>query len=611
VVAAINGSALGGGFEICLCCHHRIAWDNPSVKIGLPEVNLGLLPGGGGIVRSTKLLGLAKALPYLLEGKLITADQALAEGFIDETVPHSSELITRAKQWILNTTQAPEQLGGNKTDQTLDGNQKDPALQKFINDSKSALQQKTRGLLPAPHAILEVAAASLTMNIDEALSFESQKFAELVVSPQAKNMISAFFFQINQVTGGNSRPQGYPTSSISKIGILGAGMMGQGIALVSAKAGIKVILKDVSLEAANSGKIDIERILDAAVAKGRMSTAQLQQTLQLITPSESNADMQSCDFIIEAVFEDIDLKNNLSATTEPILDDNAVWASNTSTLPISQLAQASSRAENYIGMHFFSPVDRMPLVEIICGKKTSEHTLAKAFDFARQIRKTPIVVNDSLGFFTSRTISTSIQEAAQLLAEGIAAERIESIGEQIGWPVGPLALQDEVSQKLSLDIIDTQVAMGLRNSNADPTPQGTTLMRSLLSQGRGGRRHGGGYYEYNANTKRLWPGLTAQFFQADVEISDEDIHDRLLFRPVIETLLCLQEGVLRSVADGNIGSILGIGAPTWTGGYIQFINTYGLKRFTQRCNELQSRYGKRFTTPTIVTETLNRGDSFS
>jgi len=616
VVAAINGAALGGGLELCLACNYRIAVDSKAVMVGLPEVGLGLLPGGGGVVRLTSLLGFEKAFPFLIEGKKLGAAPAVAAGLLHETVAAQEALLPRAKAWILEQSgnelaaAQPWDVRGFKIP---GGGEEQPSIRQAIVFSAAGLRKKTRGLLPAPEMILDIMVETLRVDLDTALRIESRQFAQLVTTPEAKNMINAFFFQMNQVAGGQSRPKGFEQSTVSRLGILGGGMMGQGIAMSAAMVGISVVIKDVTMESAEKAKAYSGKGLAKLVQKGRMTEAAAQEVLARIKPSISNDDLQGCDFIIEAVFENVELKHSLTKSTESCLAEGGVWASNTSTLPITSLSGASSNPGNFIGMHFFSPVDRMPLVEIICGAETSEETLAKAFDLTRQLKKTPIVVNDSPGFYTSRTISTPIQEAAQLIAEGINAVRVESVGKSVGWPVGPLALQDEVSQKLSLDIIDAQISMGLRKAEDDPTPQGTALMRCLLTEHkRGGRVHGGGYYEYTETGKHIWSGLQEMYFNAavDSDVNDQDIRDRLLFRPVIESLVCLETGVLRTVADGNIGSIMGIGAPTWTGGYLQFINTYGVQRFVDRCRELEAKYGKRFAPPAIVIDKAAAGELF-
>lgn len=616
VVAGINGAALGGGLELALACNYRIAVDSRSVQVGLPEVGLGLLPGGGGVVRVTSLLGFQAAMPYLLEGKKLPAAKAVDAGLIDAVVAEPGQLLEEAKAWIKansDNERAAVQPWDEKGFAVPGGGETSPAIRQTIAATAAGLQKKTRGLLPAPEHILNIMVETLRTDFDTALRIESREFAQLVTRPEAKNMINAFFFQMNQVVGGKSRPDGFEPSTVKKLGVLGGGMMGQGIAMVAAQNGIEVVIKDISVEAAEKAKAYSEKGFAKLVEKGRMSHEAADAALARITPSADNADLTGSDFIIEAVFENVELKHSLTRDAEKYLAEDGVWASNTSTLPITRLAEASERPDNFIGMHFFSPVDRMPLLEIICGEQTSDETLAKAYDLARQMKKMPIVVNDSPGFYTSRTISTPIQEAAQLIAEGVCPARVENVGKSVGWPVGPLALQDEVSQKLSLDIIDAQISMGLRQPKDDPTPQGTALMRTLLSEhGRGGRAHGGGYYEYDERGKKLWPQLSELFFRADVDaaISDQDIRDRLLFRPVIESLVCLETNVLCTVADGNIGSIMGIGAPTWTGGYIQFVNTYGLERFIQRCDDLAGQYGDRFRAPKIVAEKVNAEQLF-
>ena len=611
VVAAINGAALGGGFEICLCCNHRLAWEGKGVVVGLPEVTLGLMPGAGGVVRMTQLLGVEEALPYLLEGRAIPAKQALNAGLIDETVDTIDELLPRAKAWILanqNNPEAAVQPWDKKGFAIPGGGANSPEVAAKIAMAAVTLRKKTRGLLPAPEHILEVASEAARLDIDTALRIEGRHFAALVPTAVAKNMITANFFQMNEVKGGASRPQGIAKTRIKKLGIIGAGMMGQGIAHVSALVGIEVILKDMSLDAAEKGKAYSNAVMDKLISRGRFDPTKKQPVLDLIKPTDKDQDLQGCDLIIEAVFEKLSLKKQIIQSSEHYLGEQGIWGSNTSTLPISQLAEASQSPEQVIGIHFFSPVDRMRLVEIICGQHTSDTTLAKAFDYVQQINKTPIVVADSLGFFTSRVFATPLSEASQLLAEGVHPDRIENLGKAIGMPVGPLASYDEVSQRLSVEIRETQIDMGLRDADDDPTPEGTALVNSLVKEdNRGGRHHGGGFYQYSGTGtgtgKQIWPTLIKRYYrpETDTTLSDQAIKDRLLFRPVIESLRCLEEGVLKSAADGNIGSLLGIGAPTWTGGYIQFVETYGRERFEARCEELAEAYGERFRVcPAVV-----------
>jgi len=421
------------------------------------------------------------------------------------------------------------------------------------------------------------------------------------VTPEAKNQISTFFFAMNKINGGASRPQGVEPTSVKKVGILGAGMMGQGIAYVSAMAGIEVVLKDISLEAAEKGKAYTEALLDKRISRGRMTEEKKAGILGLIQPTDKDTDLQGCDLIIEAVFENMKLKHEITRSTETYLAENGVWGSNTSALPITRLAQASSKPENFIGIHFFSPVDKMPLVEIICGEKTSDETLARAFDYSRQIKKTPIVVNDSLGFFTSRTFGTYLDEGVRLLAEGINPVQIDHMGKSLGMPVGPLAVYDEISQALTHKAQSTWEELGVLEELTDLRTSLDVINTMVEEYGRGGRYHGGGFYEYHEDgSKNIWPKLLELYHKPEVQYDEDDMKDRLLFRQVIESLVCLESGVLRSVEDGNIGSIMGIGAPFWTGGYLQFVETYGYQRFVDRCNELAAKFGERFTPPQIA-----------
>ena len=614
VVSAINGAALGGGFEICLMTNYRIAYNHKSVQLGLPEVGLGLLPGGGGVVRMVNLLGLQNALPFLLEGKKVTPEKALKAGMIHETVDSLDALIPRAKAYILEqkgNEAAAVQPWDVKGFKIPGGDANSPKLAQVLMGAPAMLAKKTRGLLPAPEQILDCAVEATRLDFDTAMTIESRGLAHLAVTPEAKNMISTYFFQMNKVNGGASRPQGVEPQLTKKVGVLGAGMMGQGIAYVSAMAGIEVILKDISEESAERGKAYSERLLAKRVANGRMTEEKKAAVLALIKPTADDNELQGCDLIIEAVFENIELKNKITQSTEKFLAEGGVWGSNTSTLPITQLAEASSKAENFIGIHFFSPVDKMPLVEIICGDNTSDVALAKAFDYTKQIKKTPIVVNDSLGFFTSRTFGTYFDEGARMVTEGVYPVRVDNLGKAIGMPVGPLTVHDEVSQELSRKAFETWSDMGVMDKWGEQDSLRKVINFLTVENGRGGRHHNGGYFDYSADGgKTMWPQLVDQFYKSDVEVSDEDIKDRLLFRQVIETLKCLQSNVLRTVADGNVGSIMGIGAPVWTGGFIQFVNTYGLENFQTRCGELAAKYGERFVCPQIVEDKIFAGETF-
>lgn len=617
VVAAINGAALGGGLELALACNRRIAWSDSSVEIGLPEVSLGLLPGAGGVVRLTHLLGLKQALPFLIEGKKVRGKKALDAGLVHELVDDRAELIEVAKTWIRGSKESDAHIQPwDRTPSKIpDGDMSRPSVAQTAMAAAQMLQKKTRGLLPAPERILETAVEAVTIGFDAALTVESRKFAGLATSPQAKNMITAFFFNLNKVNGGGSRPDNIDQRLVRKVGVIGAGMMGQGIAYVAAKAGVEVVLKDISIESAERGKRYSEIILDKAISRDRSTEEQKQSLLELITPTADDSDLEGCDLIVEAVFEDIQLKNAVTKASERRLNSGGVWASNTSSLPISELAQASSCPENFIGLHFFSPVDKMPLVEIICGDKTSDETLAKGFDFVRQLKKTPIVVTDKVGFFTGRAFSSQLDEAAQMVSEGVDPLRIDNLGQAIGMPVGPLSSSDEVSLSLLVKLRDTNIAAGYLKAEDDLWPGASALRETLVKEyNRGGRYHGdGGYFDYTEKGKTIWPELREMYLKPEVDraVPDKDIMDRLLFSNVLETLRCLDEGVLNDVADGNIGSIFGVGAPPWTGGYIQFVNTYGLPAFKRRCDELISKYGDRFTPPPIFEEKLATGQLFT
>jgi 3-hydroxyacyl-CoA dehydrogenase/enoyl-CoA hydratase/3-hydroxybutyryl-CoA epimerase len=577
-------------------------------------VTLGLLPGGGGNVKAVYLMGLMAANEYIVEGKRVAPEKALASGLIDAVIEDKDELLSAAKQWLLankDDESARTQPWDTKGYKIPGGNIRNPQVAQMVTMGAPMIRKNTRGLLPAPEKIFDVAVQALTVDFETAMRIESRGLAELALTPQAKNMINTFFFQMNKVNGGASRPKDVPPQKTEKVGILGAGMMGQGIAYSSAMVGIEVVLKDISLDAAVKGKAYTQALLQKRVDKGRMTSEKMAQVLSLIHPTASDEDLDGCDLIIEAVFENMTLKHQMTRDLERRLAAGGVWGSNTSTLPITQLAQASQNAENFIGIHFFSPVDKMPLVEIIMGEQTGDMALAKAFDFTKQIKKTPIVVNDSLGFFTSRTFGTYLDEGVRLLVEGMKPLRIDNLGKAVGMPVGPLTVYDEVSLELSRKASQTWKEMGLSVGDDDRSITAGVVETMVGDYGRGGRYHGGGFYEYGADgSKEVWSGLAELYAATTSPLSDADAKDRLLFRQVIEALKCLETGVLRTVADGNIGSIMGIGAPAWTGGLLQFVNTYGLQNFIDRCASLSAAFGERFQAPAIVAEKLAKGETF-
>ena len=611
VVAAINGAALGGGWEICLACHHRIAVDHPSLQIGLPEVTLGLLPGGGGVVRMVRLLGLEKALPYLLEGKRVRPAQAVQAGLVDQLASDRDDLLAKARAWILEhpTVQQPWDVKGY---QIPGGTPSHPKVAQMLAIAPSILRSKTQGCMPAPEKILCAAVEGAQVDFDTAQLIETRYFTELTTGQVAKNMIGTFWFQLNEINAGGSRPQGFAPYVTRKVGVLGAGMMGAGIAYVSAVAGIEVVLKDISLAAAEKGKAHSAALLEKKVARGQLSSEQRDSILARIMPTALDADLAGCDLIIEAVFEDRELKAKVTAAAQQVVGDQALIASNTSTLPITGLARAVPDPGKFIGLHFFSPVDKMPLVEIIKGAHTSDESLARGFDFVLQIKKTPIVVNDSRGFFTSRVFGTFTNEGIAMLGEGVAAPLIETEARKAGMPIGPLAISDEVSLSL-MSHIRQQTARDLQAEDRPlPSHPAFAVIDLLLNDcQRAGKAGGGGFYDYPPGAqKHLWPELKARFERADGQIPAKDVRDRLLFVQALETVRCVEEGVLLSTADANIGSIFGIGFAPWTGGALQFINQYGLADFIARTQYLAEQYGERFAPPALLLAKASRGELF-
>lgn len=606
VVAALNGSALGGGLELALAAHHRIAIDDGKSQFGFPEVGLGLLPAGGGIVRSVRMLGLMTALPLLTEGRRLNPAQAKAQGLIDDLAADRDDLIARAEAWI-SANPSPSQPWERKGFTIPGGDMFAPANAGAIAMFPSMIFKKTRGLLPAAEKILGVAAESTQVGFDAACEIESRGFADLLMTPAAENLIRTMFLQMNEITAGASRP-GSAKRKIAKIGVLGAGMMGRGIAYSAAVAGVDVVLKDISIEAAEKGKSYSAGVLDKEVARGKRTEDGRNEVLARITATDDMALLADCDLIIEAVFEEVGLKQSLIREAEAVLKPDAIVATNTSTLPISMLAEASARPERFIGLHFFSPVDKMHIVEVITGKGTSNETLAAAFDFVQQIRKTPIIVNDSRGFFTSRVFSVFTDEGDRLLKDGVDPVVIENLARQIGMPVGPLAVQDEVMMDMLLRSFKTNQVLDaeLGDTYASTYEVCGELCEFMSSRGRPGRGAGAGFYDYpKEGAKQLWPGLK-EHFGGDVELPLDDVRDRLLFRMVVEAARCLDEGVVSHVRDGNVGSILAFGFPVHTGGVYQFIQSYGLEAFLARCNELAEVYGPRFSPPADFSQTLDR-----
>ncbi len=615
LVAAINGAALGGGYELALACHHRIAWNDRSVKIGLPEVTLGLLPGGGGVTRLVRLLGLEASAPFLLQGKQLPAAAAKKAGLIDAVVDSKDALLDAALSWIATASEA-SQPWDRRGYRLPGGDPRNPKLLQRLPAMPALLAKDTWNNYPAPKAIMAAAVEGATVDFDTASRIESRYFAHLATGQVAKNMISSFWFQLGEINRGHSRPQDQPRQETHKLGVLGAGMMGHGIAYVAARAGIDVVLKDADQAGANKGLERIKAIVDKEVSRKRMTAEKGTTLLGRIRPTGEADDLKGCDLVVEAVFEDRALKARVTEEAEAVLDNAAVFASNTSTLPITGLASASRRPEQFVGLHFFSPVHKMKLVEIIKGEKTDARTLSKVFDFVLRIGKTPIVVNDSRGFYTSRVFSTYTNEGLALLGEGQHPQGIESAGSQAGMPVGPLALMDEVSLKLAYDISKQTIADGDTGALRVESHPGFAVLRTMVEQeDRKGRAYGGGFYDYpKSEEKRLWTGLTNTFPRAkgwpDSRMPQQTMVDRMLFAQALETVRCMDEGVLESVPDANLGSVFGWGFAPWSGGTLQFINQYGLPAFVARARALAAAFGERFSPPESLVAMAESGKTF-
>ena len=606
VVAALNGTALGGGWEIALGCHARIALNDPKTKFGLPEVTLGLLPGGGGIVRMVRLLGLQNAFPFLMEGKQFGVDKAKSLGLIQDIAETPEELMDKAIAWVKEhpKSQQPFDVKGYKIP---GGDPKTPAVAQMLAIAPAMLRDKTKGCYPAPEAIMAAAVEGAQVDVDTALTIESRYFTYLATGQISKNMIGTFWHGLNAIKAGASCPKDVAKWQATKVGVLGAGMMGAGIAYSTAIKGIPVVLKDVSVENAEKGKAYSQKLLDKKVSQGRMTAEKRDQVLSLITATASAEDLKGCDLIIEAVFENQELKAKVTQEAEAFLVEGGVMASNTSTLPITGLANASKDQANFIGLHFFSPVDKMQLVEIIKGKNTSAETLAKAYDYVQQIGKIPIVVNDSRGFFTSRVFGTFVQEGLRLLHEGVHPARIEMAALKAGMPVGPLAIQDEVALTLSEHVAnETRQALQAEGKDLPRSGADDVIQTMIHTFDREGKAAGAGFYDYpEGGKKHLWEGLN--HWKQDVDISEQEMIDRFLFVQSLDTLRCYEENVLESIIDANIGSIFGIGFAPWTGGAIQFLNQYGLDQAVQRANELEAKYGERFKAPQRLVESVSSG----
>ena len=599
VVAAINGAALGGGYELCLASNYRVVVDEPHAVVGLPEVTLGLLPGAGGVVRLTALIGLEAAAPLLTEGRQLKPAKALAAGLVDEVVADRDSLLPAAKKWILANPESHTQPWDQKGFRYPGGDATAPRVRQVATMGSAMLVSKTRGLMPAPEVILDVAVNSMRMNFDQALRVESRGLCKLITTPECKAAITTFFFGMQAIKSGKVRPTGDRWKA-KQSAILGAGMMGSGIAWAHASRGLPSVLKDMDLAKAEKGKSYSAALADKRIGRGQMTEEQKAQLLGLITPATEDSSFQGADLIIEAVFEDVALKEQVIPQTFAMLSDDGVYGSNTSTLPISLLAQSCPDPSRFIGLHFFSPVDKMKVVEIILGEQTSEETLRKSYDYVQQIGYMPIVVNDSRGFFTSRVFGTYLDEGQQLLLDGMNPVAIERAAWIAGMPVGPLAVHDEVSLVLSKKVYDTDIALdkrlGVENGFPADIRGSQNVAFKMVGMDRGGRHYGGGFYEYDKDGgKKLWDGLSQFSTGSGSTISVEEAVDRMMYRQAVETLRCLDEGVLRTEVEANLGGIFAIGFPAHTGGALQFIRGIGIDQFALRAAELAEQWGDRFS----------------
>ncbi|MBM66416.1 MAG: 3-hydroxyacyl-CoA dehydrogenase [Myxococcales bacterium] len=604
-VAAINGSALGGGYELCLACNHRVAADSPGLQVGLPEAQLGLLPGGGGTQRLPRMIGIEKSLGLIMEGKRLGAVEALAMGLVDAVVP-ADELLSAATRWLEKNPAAKQPW--DQEGFQIPGGDMDGYGAQVIMVATAMFQAKTHGNYPAGKAILSCFAEGLRLSLDAGLLVEKRYFIQLLLDPVAGAMVRTLFLNLEKANKLAARPKGLPRKAFSKVGVLGAGLMGSGVAYACAKAGMDVVLLDRDETTAKKGKTYSENLLNKRIKRGRSTQAKKQAILGRIHPSAAYSDLSGCQLVVEAVFEDREIKAEVTAKAEAQLDKDALFGSNTSTLPITGLAQASSRPDRFIGLHFFSPVERMPLVEVIVGKQSSDECLAHALDFIQQLGKTPIVVNDARGFYTSRVFGTYITEGLGLLAEGVDPNLIEAAGRASGMPMPPLALADEVGLELMHDV-GLQTAKDLGDAYR-PNPSTPVLQRMVVEAKRLGRKNQKGFYTYHERKKTLWPELDALFPRATAQPEVEDLAERFLYTQALEAARCVEEGVLPSVADGDVGAILGWGFAPFTGGPFSYMDGLGLKHFVSRATALAAQHGERFQPPALLLEMAAHDRSF-
>ena len=614
-VAALNGTAMGGAFELALACHYRIASDNPKTRLGLPEIKVGLFPGAGGTQRIARMMQPGDALQMLLKGDQLRVDRAKGMKLIDEVVP-AAELVAKAKAWIKAGGSAvkPWDVKGFK----LPGG---PVYSKAgmmtFPPANAIYRRETADNYPAARAVLQVVYEGLQLDMDSALRVESRWFAKILRSPQAAAMIRSLFVSMGELNKGARRPPHVPPTTFKKIGVIGAGFMGAGIAYVTAQAGIDVVLIDRDQEAADKGKAYSDKLISDQIKKGRAKPEARDALLARITATPDYSALAGCDLVVEAVFEDRKVKAEATAKVQAVTGDTVVFGSNTSTLPITSLAENAKDATRFIGIHFFSPVEKMILVEIVMGKKTGDEALAVALDYVRAIRKTPIVVNDSRGFYTSRVVGTYIREGHLMLTEGIPAAMIENVGRMAGMPVGPLSLNDEVAVDLAWKILKaTEADLG---ADAIDPRQKALLEEMVEKRGRLGRKNHRGFYDYpEKGQKTLWPGLAdlqektlgSEEIDAAGDVLVQEIKDRMLAIQALETARCFEEGVLTDVREADVGSILGFGYAPFSGGTLSYIDMMGVKRFVELCRKLEKKFGARFKPSKLLTDMAAKGDTF-
>jgi len=609
-VCALNGTAMGGGFELALACHYRVAADDAKTRLGLPEIKIGLFPGAGGTQRVARMLQPADALQFLLKGDQLKVDRAKAMKLIDAVVP-GADLIKAAKDWIKagGKAKAPWDTEGFR----LPGG---PVYSKAgmmtFPAANAIYRRETYDNYPAARAILQVVYEGLQLPIDTALRVESRWFAKILRSPEAAAMIRSLFVSMQDLNKGARRPANEPPTSLKKIGVVGAGFMGAGIAQVTAAAALQVALIDRDQETADKGKAGLHKALSDRVMKGRMKGGERDELLARITPTADYAALKDCDLVIEAVFEDRKVKSDVIAKIQAVIGDKAILGSNTSTLPITSLASEFKDPARFVGVHFFSPVDRMMLVEIILGKQTGDKALAVALDYVRAIRKTPIVVNDSRGFYTSRVVGTYIREGHLMLTEGVPPAMIENVGRMAGMPVGPLALNDEVAVDLAWKILKaTEADLGAKAIDAR---QKKLLEEMVEKRGRFGRKNGKGFYDYPANgPKKLWPDLVDLQPKKKPDPDSIDIAElklRLLGIQALESARCFEEKVLTDVREADVGSILGFGFAPFSGGTLSWIDMMGTKNFVAACRKLEKKYGARFAPNKLLLDLAAKGEGF-